>query len=87
VSLRPYNDPTYRAARAWLSAHPDTLCHFAGCSHKADTIDHVPALVEHQHVRGSRCCTLHPACRLHNFGHGGRLARARERTPEPRTPW
>lgn len=84
VTLRPYNDPDYRAARAWLTAHPDTLCYFPGCTRRADTIDHKPAIAEHNHVRGSRCCTLHPACRYHNCSHGASMGnRMREPGSDP----
>jgi hypothetical protein len=65
-----YNDPDYRAARAWLTAHPETLCWFNGCTARADTVDHVPAIVNHTHVRGAHCCELRPACRRHNCSHG-----------------
>ena len=73
TGLRPYNDGSYRAARAWLTAHPDTVCHLEGCTAPATTIDHKPAIAQHQHIRGSGCCTLHPMCGPHNYGHGGRL--------------
>jgi hypothetical protein len=64
-----YNDPTYRAARAWLTAHPGTPC-WKNCGRPATTIDHVPAIMHHTHVRGAGCCQLKPACRRCNCSHG-----------------
>lgn len=81
---RPHNDPEYRNAKRWLRAHPETRCWFDGCDAPATTIDHVPAIVEHQHLRGSRCCELRPACRSCNCSHGARIGNARR---ELRTPW
>jgi hypothetical protein len=82
--LRPYNDPEYRAARRWLVANPHTTCWFPGCDALADTIDHVPAIMEHTHIRGTRCCELRPACGPHNYSSG---AAAGNRQREPHTPW
>lgn len=81
---RPYNDPDYRAARAWLTANPGTRCWHEGCTTPATTIDHVPALMQHSHVRGARCCRLLPACLPHNCGDGATLG---NRAREPHTPW
>lgn len=82
--LRPYNDADYRAARAWLTAHPDTPCAFDHCTARATTLDHVPAIIEHNHRRGTGCCTLRPACLHHNASHGATLG---NRMREPHTPW
>lgn len=85
MTQRPYNDPDYKAAKAWLKAHPTTTCWFHECTALADTVDHVPAISEHQHVRGTNCCQLKPACRAHNCGHGasiGNAARASDRDAE-----
>lgn len=65
---RPYRDPEYRAAKAWLKANPMTPCWMCGLP--ATTIDHVPALMHHVHTRGARCCELRPACRRCNSSHG-----------------
>lgn len=81
---RPYNDADYRAARAWLTAHPHTPCWHHDCTAMATTIDHVPAIMEHTHVRGARCCSLLPACGPHNYGHGASMG---NRNREPHTPW
>ena len=69
MARRPYNDPDYRAAKAWLRAHPETPCWF-GCGNPATTLDHVPALMHHQHRRGAQCCELRPACHRCNSSHG-----------------
>jgi hypothetical protein len=82
--LRPYNDPEYRAARAWLTANPHVRCWYPDCDAQATTIDHVPALMDHHHVRGSRCCELRPACRPCNCGSG---AAAGNRKREAHSPW
>ena len=71
--LRPYNDPDYRAARAWLTANPSTMCYFTGCNRVATTIDHNPAVAQHHHIRNSGCCSLNPACGPHNFSHGAMI--------------
>lgn len=84
MALRPYNDPDYRAARAWLTANPGTVCYIDGCTEPATTIDHVPAIAEHDHRRGAGCCRLLPACRYHNCSSGAAIG---NRLREPRTPW
>jgi hypothetical protein len=85
-TLSPYNDPEYRAARAWLKAHPDTECWHPNCTAPATTIDHVPALAEHHHQRGTRCCRLQPACAPCNLGSGAALGN-RMREPHTETWW
>ena len=75
-----YNDPDYRAARAWLTANPNTRCWFDGCDALATTIDHVPAIMEHTHRRGAGCCRLLPACRPHNCGHGAAIGNRKRST-------
>lgn len=84
-TLRPYNDPDYRAATTWLKHHPGTPCtlHLPGCTNSATTIDHQPALAEHTHVRSSGCCTLQPACHHCNTSHGASLGN-RKRNPTSR---
>lgn len=79
----PYNDPEYRAARANLKLHPQRCWH-TDCNQPATTIDHVPALAEHTHRRGSGCCRLLPACQPHNYGDGATLG---NRLRRPSTPW
>jgi hypothetical protein len=83
--LRPYNDPDYRRAAAWLKANPDTPCtlRLPGCTGLATTIDHQPAITEHAHVRGAQCCTLRPACHHCNSSHGATLGN-RRRNPTSR---
>lgn len=73
MRLRPYNDPDYRAARAWLTAHPETRCYRPDCNRQATDLDHTPSIAEHHHVRGARCCTLRPACAHHNRSAGATL--------------
>lgn len=80
--LSPYNDADYRAARRWLKANPHTRCWHDGCTEPGTTIDHVPALAEHTHIRGSRCCTLRPCCAPHNYSSGATLG---NRNREPHT--
>ena len=80
---RAYNDPAYRQAKAWLARHPVTCWH-DGCDAPADTLDHVPALMHHHHVRGTQCCSLLPACKACNSRHG---AADGNRQREPRTTW
>lgn len=74
-----YNDPEYRAAKRWLKTHP-TECHLRldGCTGMATTLDHQPALVDHQHQRGAHCCRLVPACHHCNSSDGAK------RTPNTR---
>jgi hypothetical protein len=72
-----YNDPDYRAARRWLTAHPETRCWFDGCTELADTIDHDPPITSHTHRRGAGCCQLKPACRQHNCSHGATIGNKR----------
>jgi hypothetical protein len=79
-----YNERTYRNARSWLTAHPETQCWFDGCTARATTIDHVPAIAEHTHRTGTNCCQLLPACRPHNCGHGASMG---NRMREPHTTW
>lgn len=70
MTLRPYNDRDYRLARAWLTAHPDTVCWYPDCDQPAEDIDHVPSLIKHNHRRGTGCCSLRPACAHHNRSSG-----------------
>ena len=81
--LRPYNDPDYRQAKAWFKSNP-TPCHFPGCTQVGTTVDHVPAIMHHTHIRGARCCRLLPACHFHNSSHG---ATEGNKMREPRSPW
>lgn len=85
AALRPYNDPEYRAAKQHLR-RTHVECHF-GCGHRATTPDHVPAIMEHHHVRGTRCCQLLPACHSCNSSHGATIGnRLREPHSEQWTP-
>jgi hypothetical protein len=70
--MKPRNEPAYLAARAWLTAHPNTPC-WRRCGRTATTIDHVPPLRFHHH-RGRGCCELRPACTKCNYGDGARIA-------------
>jgi hypothetical protein len=83
VKLSPYNDPDYRIARAALKLNPQP-CWFDDCTAQATTIDHVPAIAQHTHIRGTGCCELRPACRPHNCGSGASMGNAMR---EPHTPW
>jgi hypothetical protein len=62
-----HNERAYRRARAWLTANPQP-CYHAGCDEQGSTLDHVPPLQAHEHVKGSGCCVLLPCCPKHNFG-------------------
>jgi 5-methylcytosine-specific restriction endonuclease McrA len=58
----------------------------------ATTADHVPPLSLHQHVSGSGCCVLVPACLRCQKSQGGRLMRQleaeRKRSlPQPSRHW
>jgi hypothetical protein len=64
VTLRPHNDPDYRAAKAWIKAHPDTPCWECGQPvGRNGTPDHNPPISAHTHQRGTHCCQLRPHCR------------------------
>ncbi len=82
---RPYNDHEYRTLRAWLTANPGArTCWHDGCDNPATTIDHVPAIMHHTHIRGTGCCELRPACERCNKSTGaiaGNMAR------EPASGW
>lgn len=75
AALRPYNDPDYRRARAWLKANPQPC--WRGCGRTATTLDHVPAIMEHTHQRGARCCELRPACLRCNTSDGAAKGNAK----------
>lgn len=62
------NDPEYRAYKRYLATH-DVPCWY-GCGRRATSPDHRPRLHEHTHVRGTHCCTLHPACHPCNTSDG-----------------
>ena len=68
----PYDEAAYRRARAELKANP-APCWV--CGRPGTTVDHVPSLSQHRHVKGSGCCTLRPACARCNYG--GRATRTR----------
>lgn len=70
-----YRDPHYRAAAADLRRRPRPC----RCGAPATTLDHVPPLALHHHVRGSGCCVLVPACVRCNLGAGAAIAAARRR--------
>jgi hypothetical protein len=82
MAASAYNDPDYRAARAWLTANPGTPCWHHGCTRPANTIDHDPPLAIHTHRRGTRCCRYLPACTPHNCGDGAAMG---NRMREPHT--
>lgn len=79
-AVSPYADPEYRAALELL-ARGEHRC--AYCGAVASSPDHVPAIAEHRHVRGSGCCRLVPACRRCNYGRGARLTNRRRRRSSP----
>lgn len=74
---RPYAEADYRAAVAVLRADPRPCAY--GCGRPATQPDHVPALAEHDHVAGSGCCVLVPACGPCNMGRGARVGNRRRR--------
>jgi hypothetical protein len=88
VKLRPYNDPEYRRARATLTAlmtyHGGTVPCWKGCGRPATTIDHQPAILEHNHRRGTGCCTLKPSCEHCNKSHGATIGNQQRR---PKSTW
>ena len=68
---RPYNDPIYRRATATLKTNPQPCAlQLHGCTGQADTLDHQPRITDHTHQRGTRCCTLIPACKACNSSDG-----------------
>lgn len=71
-----YSKRDYRAARAALRRNPAPCVY---CGKPATTLDHVPALVLHEHEPGTGCCELHPSCAGCNFRHGARLGNRRRR--------
>jgi hypothetical protein len=78
--ISPYAEVDYRAARARLERYP-VQC-WKACGRPATTIDHVPALARHDHLPGSGCCQLLPACAPCNMGAGARIgnrSRTRQR--------
>lgn len=79
---RPYNDPHYRTARAWLTAHPDTPC-WHQCGRKATTLDHIPPVAHHAHQRGTNCCTLKPACSTCQNRQGAAITNTRRASGYP----
>jgi hypothetical protein len=84
MARAPYRDPEYRAASDDLKAHP-RLCATPRCHAVASTLDHVPPLGLHHHVRGSGCCVLVGKCVRCNLGAGARIAAARRtRRTRPR---
>ena len=63
MTLRPYNDPSYRRAKAALKRSVVSCqLQLDGCTGHATTLDHQPRLRDHQHQRGAHCCVLVPAC-------------------------
>lgn len=71
MNLRPYNDPEYRRMQAWLKDNPQP-CRLQrdGCTGLGTTPDHQPAIISHEHRRGTGCCTLVPACAHCNSSDG-----------------
>jgi hypothetical protein len=81
--LRATNDAEYRWYKQYLKTHV-VACHYDGCTSRATSPDHRPRLMEHNHVRGSGCCRLLPACAPCNTSDG---ATHGNRNREPHTPW
>jgi hypothetical protein len=77
MAAAAYGDPEYRAALDVLR-HGDVAC-WHGCGRRATSPDHVPALVEHEHVRGSGCCQLRPSCAPCNIRAGVAIGNRRRR--------
>lgn len=70
-----YGEREYRAARAVIRTN-NYPCWY-GCGRRAVTPDHVPPLAAHQHVAGSGCCALRPACAACNTAAGAALGNRR----------
>lgn len=77
--MRPTNDPEYRAFKRYLATH-HVQCWYDDCDRRATSPDHRPRLSEHTHIRGTHCCTLHPACAPCNTSDGARSGN-RQRNP------
>lgn len=75
MARHAYRDPSYRAAAAELRARPRSC----RCGAPATTLDHVPPLALHHHVRGSGCCVYVAMCVPCNLGAGARIAALRRR--------
>ena len=67
----PYGPGHERRRKALLG--PGALCHY--CGNPATELDHVPPLALHEHVEGSGCCHLLPACGPCQRSQGGQLGR------------
>jgi hypothetical protein len=78
VADAAYGDAAYRAARDYLRANV-VVCAWPGCNARATSPDHVPALADHPHVRGSGCCTFRALCLSHNCSAGASLGNRRRR--------
>lgn len=79
MTVRPYAEAEYVAARRQVVAEV-LACHVPGCTNRATTVDHVPALADHRHTPGAHCCDLRPACAPCNYGAGAHLGNRRRRT-------
>lgn len=79
--LSPYNEASYRAERARIALEGPPC--WRRCGRVATTPDHVPALARHDHVPGSGCCVLLPACEPCQYGHGARIANQRRNQRRP----
>lgn len=75
--MSPYAEAEYRAMRDVLE-HGDVAC-WRRCGRRATTPDHVPALADHDHERGSGCCQLRPSCQPCNLRAGAALGNRRRR--------
>lgn len=75
-----YGERAYRRARAELAAGAVACVHrLEGCTGRATTPDHVPAIAEHAHTAGGDCCVLVPSCASCNLKRGAALGNRRRR--------
>lgn len=82
MKLRATNDPEYQAYKRYLRTH-EVACWY-GCGRRATSPDHRPRLTDHRHIRGTGCCTLHPACATCNTSDGATHGNQQRR---PRSGW
>ena len=74
---KPEYGSQYQKARKNLLGRPCHLCDRPG----SDSVDHVPALHEHEHRERSGCCRLLPAHLLCNIRASGGWRAARGKSP------
>lgn len=92
---RPYNSVYQRERAELLRNGPMCALRLACRGDRADSADHQPPLSMHEHVAGTGCCVLIPACLRCQHKQAGTISRQlglgwwkpKKRFPRPSRSW